>query len=123
MKLTEERGDGSYRIRGYDAGRIVVNETSYTTSLVLAPEALDAQWPPQRFEELAREHFDPVLALEPEVVLLGTGETQRFPSRAVMLAVLERGIGMEVMDTAAACRTYNILMAEGRRVTAALLLR
>lgn len=122
MKLSEEKGDGSFRIRGYDAGRIVVNETGYEHSLVLAPEHLETGWPPQRFDDLRREHLDVILELDPEVILLGTGERQRFPGRELMLSVLRRGIGFEVMDTAAACRTYNILMAEGRRVAAALLI-
>ncbi|WP_435102222.1 Mth938-like domain-containing protein [Arhodomonas sp. AD133] len=122
MKLTQETGDATYRVRAYEAGRIHVNEASYDTSLLLAPNTLITDWPPERFEDLDAEHIDAVLALEPEVVLLGTGDRQRFPSRAIMLAVLERGIGIEVMDTQAACRTYNILMAEGRHVAAALLL-
>lgn len=121
MKMALEKGDGRvYLIRRYDSGRVTVNDETVTSSVLLTPETLQ-DWPPARFEELERAHLDPVLELEPEVVLLGTGESQRFPSREFMLALLQRGIGIEVMDTASACRTYNILMGEGRRVAAALI--
>lgn len=122
MKVLLDNGAGAaYLIRRYEPGRITINDETVTASVVLTPETLLRDWPPSRFEDLERTHLDAVLELEPEVVLLGTGESQRFPSRDIMLTLLERGIGIEVMDTAAACRTYNILMGEGRRVAAALI--
>lgn len=123
MKMTEERGDASYRIRAYSPGSVTVNDRTFTDSIALAPTQLIEDWPPERFEDLAQEHIEQLKALEPEVVILGTGETQRFPGREIMLAMLGEGIGVEVMATEAACRTYNILMAEDRKVVAALLLR
>ena len=92
------------------------------TSLILSAEQAITDWPPQRWDELEEQHFDAVLELEPEVILFGSGETLRFPPPHVVRAVSARGIGLETMDTAAACRTFNILVAEGRRVVAALLM-
>jgi uncharacterized protein len=86
-----------------------------------------ADWgpaPPDRLRpaELRSEHLEPALAMGPQVVIIGTGQRQQFPDPAVYFALLEQGIGVEIMDTGAACRTYNILAGEGRRVVAALML-
>lgn len=122
MKLTQEYGSAdAYRIRGYDPGRFYINDQTVETSVLVAVDTLDRGWPPTRFEDLTTEHLKPVLALDPEIVLLGTGPEQHFPPREFMRLLLEKGIGLEVMDTASACRTYNVLMVEGRRVVAALL--
>jgi len=93
-----------------------------TTSLILTPSQMLTDWPPEHFEEVGPDHFDEVLALEPEVVIFGSGQRLRFPPAAVGARLNARGIGIEVMDTAAACRTFNILMGEGRQVVAALLM-
>ncbi|MEJ2509643.1 MAG: Mth938-like domain-containing protein, partial [Gammaproteobacteria bacterium] len=93
-----------------------------TTSLILTPTQMLTEWPPERFEDVSPEHFDDVVALEPEVVIFGSGQRLRFPPSAISQRLTARGIGIEVMDTAAACRTFNILMAEGRQVVAALLM-
>jgi len=122
MKFSQEFGEGSYVISSYDRGYVQVNEAVYRDSLILMPECLDASWAPARFEEVTAEDMQSVAELAPEIVLLGTGSHQRFPHPAVLRPLLERGIGVEVMDTAAACRTYNIIMAEGRQVAAALLM-
>jgi uncharacterized protein len=79
-------------------------------------------WPPASFEALTAAHLQSLLALKPEIVLLGTGELQRFPRPDIIRPLVEAGIGVEVMTVPAACRTYNILVAEERRVAAALLL-
>lgn len=91
-------------------------------SFLLTPAQLVRDWTPEHYEQLAPEHIEPILALEPELVLLGTGASLRFPHPGFGAPLMQHGIGMEVMDTAAACRTYNILMAEGRHVLAALLM-
>lgn len=91
-------------------------------SFLLTPTRRVRDWAPECFEQLTRAHIEPILALEPELVLLGTGTSLRFPHPAFGVPLMERGIGMEVMDTAAACRTYNILMAEGRKVLIAALM-
>lgn len=122
MKLTRETTAAEdHRIRGYEPGRIFVNEEAIETSVLIAGPVLQRDWPPQSFDALLPEHLEAVLALEPEIVLLGTGQRQRFPERAFMRVLLHKGIGLEVMDTASACRTYHVLMAEGRQVVAALL--
>ncbi len=91
-------------------------------SFLLTPTQRVQDWAPECFEQLTRTDIEPILALEPELVLLGTGPSQRFPYPTFGVPLMERGIGMEVMDTAAACRTYNILMAEGRKVLIAALM-
>lgn len=124
MKLILENGDAAaYRIKGYAPGRITINEQVIETSAIVTPDKLLPDWPPRHFEELERAHMDAIIALTPEIALLGTGQRQYFPARNVILSLLEQGIGIEVMDTPSACRTYNILMAEGRQVAAALIIR
>ncbi len=123
MKLSQEQGTGTHRIRNYQPGEVTINEDTYASSLVVMPETLMLDWVPETLEELTVEHLTAILELEPEVILLGTGTQQRFPERALIKEVIMRGVGLEIMDTAAACRTYNVLMAEDRRVAAALLLR
>jgi uncharacterized protein len=122
MKLSLDSTDAAYVIRAYGAGSVTVNARVVRRSVIVMPQQLVADWPPQRFEELEESHFEGLAALQPELVILGTGARQRFPHPRLTRALAARGIGVEVMDTAAACRTYNIVMAEGRRVAAALLL-
>ena len=122
MRFQLETGGQANLIRTYAAGRIVVNQESYSHSLIVLPQQIVADWGPQHFETLAPTHFDALAALNPEVVLLGTGQRQRFPRAELLTSLVTAGIGWEVMDTAAACRTYNILMGEGRNVAAALLM-
>ena len=122
MKLHLAGLSGQNLFTGYGAGYVMVNHTRHERSLVVLPDHLIEQWQAQTFEQLAAEHFDCLLPLQPEMVLLGTGATLRFPHPALTKALLAARIGVEVMDTGAACRTYNILTGEGRRVAAALLL-
>lgn len=122
MRLSLDTGDRSNLIRSYGEGWITVNDTKITQSVLVTPDRMDTDWPPQRFDALRADHFEQLLTLEPEIVLLGTGARQRFPHPRLTRSLLEAGIGVEVMDTSAACRTYNIIMAEGRRVVAALLM-
>lgn len=96
-------------------------EEILTRSFIIAPRHLIRDWPPQRFEELAEAHLQLLTSLSPEVVLLGTGARLRFPNSAWLAGFHQQRIGVEIMDTGAACRTYNVLMAEGRKVAAALI--
>ena len=89
-------------------------------SMVMTTNELLADWPPAKIEELTLVHLEPVLALKPEILLLGTGKRLVFPSAEIMSHINSLGIGVEVMDTGAACRTFNILSAEDRHVAAAL---
>ena len=122
MRIQLETGGQANLIRNYEVGRIIVNQDSYTRSLVVLPGQLVADWPPQAFEELALAHLTVLVTLRPELVILGTGRRQRFPRAELLAPLVEAGLGWEVMDTGAACRTYNILMSEGRNVAAALLM-
>jgi uncharacterized protein len=108
---------------GYGPGYVIVNKTRYEQSLIVLPDRLIENWDAKTFEQLTTEHFEFVLSLQPEMVLFGTGATLRFPHPTLTRTLIESRIGVEVMDTAAACRTYNILTAEGRRVAAALLIQ
>ncbi len=123
MKITLQTGPGVNLVRSFTPGELRVGEQVIHTSCLLTAETLDPRWPPQTLADLTLAHFEPVIALEPEIILLGSGTKQRFPDRTIMAALLGKRIGFEVMDTAAACRTFNILVAEDRRVVAALLLR
>lgn len=122
MKISLDGGTATYRILAYSSGQIVVNDQTLTRSVVVMPEHLILDWPPQSFEELASAHFAQLVNLRPEIVLIGTGSKIRFPTPALLTPLYDAGIGAEVMDTGAACRTYNILMAEGRAVAVALLM-
>ncbi|CAG1009708.1 hypothetical protein BURK2_03917 [Burkholderiales bacterium] len=121
MKLHRSTFAG-HVIRAYGADHILVDEQRHTTSLVLTPEHMLENWAPCGFGALTAADFQAILALHPEIVVLGTGAHQRFPSPALLRPLIDARIGCEVMDTGAACRTYNILAAEGRRVAAALML-
>lgn len=122
MKITLDGAIDQYYIRAYRPGEIVINDATYRRSLVVGGSTLDPDWPPQIIEELKVEHFEPILALKPEVVLLGTGSKLVFPAPQLTAQLARHGIGVEVMDTGAACRTYNVLISEGRAVAAALIL-
>ncbi len=107
---------------GYGAGYVMVNQTRHEHSLIIMPDRIIENWQVQIFQQLTAEHFEILLPFQPEIVLLGTGTTLRFPCPSITKELIELKIGVEVMDTSAACRTYNILMAEGRNVAAALLI-
>lgn len=121
MKLHAAATAGRNVVTAYGAGFVAINGVRHESSLVLLPDAL-ADWPPAGFEALAPEHFAALAAHAPELVLLGTGARQRFPHPALGAPLARAGIGLEVMDLQAACRTFNILAAEARRVCAALLI-
>jgi len=120
MKFDLDLGDGTYQIQRVDSHSVTINEKVYTHSIILMPEYL-GDWKVESFEMLVQADFQPLLALRPELVLLGTGQKIRFPAAELLVPLAREGIGVEVMGTQAACRTYMILMAEGRAVAAALL--
>jgi len=123
MKLHADPQTALNTVTAYGPGYVEINRLRYEHALLVAPEGAVVAWDVDGFESLSYGHFERLLALAPEVVLLGTGERQRFPHPRLTAALAQAQIGVDVMDTHAACRTYNILMAEGRRVLAALLLR
>ena len=122
MQISLDPGTSTNRIVEYGINFVVVNEQRFEASLIVLPETLISDWSPRSIVELSAAHLETVVALEPELIVLGTGTQQVFPTPEVLRPLIDNGIGFEVMDTRAACRTYNILMAEGRVVAAALLL-
>ncbi|MDN3518412.1 Mth938-like domain-containing protein [Aquisalimonas lutea] len=120
MKLTLEHTGQSNRIRSYDTGTVTVNETVLTRTLLLTPERLHDDWGPEQPPGLTEAHLDELVAMQPEIVLIGTGRYQQFPDRRLMARAIQAGVGIEVMTTEAACRTYNVLAAEERHVAAVL---
>lgn len=122
MQLNLNSDPTANTIQGYGDGRVTINGQDISRSVIVTPEQIIADWPPQSFEELEASHFDIIMELKPEIVLLGTGDRQHFPHPRLTRSLIRHRVGMEVMNTAAACRTYNIIMAEGRRVAAALLM-
>ena len=122
MKLHITSTQQYQTVTAYDDTGIEINAQRFTNSLVVMPEIAPVTWPVDRFESLTTEHFTQIEALQPDVVILGTGGRQRFVHPKLTAALTARHIGVECMDNQAACRTYNILMAEGRRVALALII-
>jgi len=118
MNLHLEANDNKYQIQRLDLHSVTINNKTYTNSIILMPKYL-ADWGVKNFESLEPTHFQQLYELLPEVVLLGTGQKIRFPAPKLLAPLLNKGIGVEVMDTAAASRTYTILTE--RQVVAALL--
>lgn len=122
MQLSHELPDYAYALRAADGRTAKVNDRVLASSFLLTPDTLIEAWPVADIAALTAEHLQPLLALNPALVVLGTGATQVFPPAAVMAACLTRGIGLEVMNNPAAARTFNILAGEGRKVAAAFIL-
>ena len=121
MQLELEKGFGN-TIRSFSRGLLTINNEDVECNVIVSADRIIKDWAPPSVSELSIADLEPVLALDPEVILLGTGETQAFPDGRLMTQIMRRGVGVEIMTTAAACRTYNVLMAEQRRVVAALLI-
>jgi uncharacterized protein len=122
MQLVHDSDPHGYTIVGHADGEVHINALRVTRSCIVAPDRLVTDWAPRALEELAGEHLTVLFDFLPEVVLLGVGARLRFPAPGLLGPLLERKIGVEVMDTPAACRTYNLLKGDGRRVVAALLI-
>jgi uncharacterized protein len=122
VKLHLAQNAGQNAFTAYGEGYVMVNGRRYETSLIVLPEQLIENWEPRAPGDLGEGHFAELATLDVEIVLLGTGTTLRFPAPRLTAPLVRAAIGCEVMDTHAAARTYNILMGEGRRVAAALLL-
>jgi uncharacterized protein len=121
MKFHLNTSDGNV-FTGHGDGYVRIGDTDYRENLLVTPGQLINDWAPGGFDALSESDFAALAALKPEVALFGTGTTMRFPHPRLTRALTDAGIGLEVMDTPAACRTYNILAAEGRRVAAAILI-
>lgn len=121
MKLHAEPLTALNTVTAYGPGFIEINQIRHSGHVLVSPDQPVAAWSVEGFDTLRADDFAPVAALAPEVVLVGTGARQRFVSPALTAALARAGVGVECMTTDAACRTYNILMSEGRRVVAAIL--
>jgi uncharacterized protein len=121
MKFTQQLPSGINLIRRYGADFIVIGEQEIRSSCLVTANSLEL-WTPRSVEELRAEHLGALFELAPEVVVLSTGAKQLFPRAALRAEFATRRIGLEVMEIGAACRTYNVLVGEERRVMAALLL-
>lgn len=120
MEITLESGTHLNTVRAYSSEALRIGATEVRTSCLVTADRLVTPWTPQRFEALTPAHLEEIFALEPQVVLLGSGFQQRFAPAQIRAAFARRAVGLEVMDLGAACRTFNILVHEGRRVAAAL---
>jgi uncharacterized protein len=122
LKLQPDRADGVNAITRHDPSSIWVGNTPFTYSVLVPWQGSVLAWPPRSIQELQTEHFEQALAFQPELLIFGSGTRLRFISPALYRSLIERRIGVETMDTAAACRTYNVLAGEGRAVMAALII-
>ncbi len=120
MKLHADTPTSQNTVTAYGPGFVEINRVRHTTNLLVTPDQVEP-WPVAGFDSLDTRDFERLRDLNSEVVLLGTGSRQRFPHPQLTRALADSRIGLEIMDTQAACRTYNILMAESRRVAAALI--
>lgn len=121
MKLHHTVTQQYQTITAYDRDAVEINLKRFTNSLIVLPEVAPSGWPVTSFDALTTEHFDHIGAYRPDVVILGTGTRQRFVHPSLTIGLTGARIGVECMDNQAACRTYNILMAEGRKVALALI--
>ncbi|MEC9375502.1 MAG: Mth938-like domain-containing protein [Pseudomonadota bacterium] len=120
MKLTADHSDGN-TIRSYSNGEIRIMEQLIDTNVIITKDTILTEWKPVAFDELDLIDFRLAIELAPEIILFGTGKKQRFPSIALITKILHKGIAFEVMDTAVACQTFNVLIGEQRKVAAALI--
>ena len=121
MKFTQDSSGSARAVTARAPGEVRIGDRWLRQSLVVSAESLEENWPVRNIAELDTA-LEGLLRLRPDILVLGTGETQQFPSPLVFATVAAQGIGFEVMDNGAACRTYNVLLAEGRRVALALIL-
>ena len=121
MKFQPDHLDGVNAISRLEPGRLWVHQTAFSASVLVPWQGEVLAWPATTTEQLTESHFDAVLALAPELVLFGSGDKLRFIPPRLYRGLIERRIGFETMDTAAACRTFNVLVHEGRKVVGAML--
>ena len=121
MKLQPTQFEGQNTFTAYGEGYVSVNAIRHTGNLIVLPDRIIPAWTPATFETLSVADFELLATLDAEIILLGTGQRLRFPRPELLRALIAAQKGIEAMDLAAACRTYNVLVSEGRKVAAALL--
>ncbi len=122
MKLHSDPQSSQNTITGYGIGFIEVNKTPYSQALIVQPDGEVMVWPVEESLDLTEDHFSMIGGLQPELVIIGTGKKQVFLNPKILQPLIKAKIGFEMMDSQAACRTYNILMGEGRKALAAIIL-
>ncbi len=122
MQLTLDERASPLLIRGLGDGQIRIAQTIYEHSVLITVDEVHERWPVSRVADIEAAHWTPILKAAPAILILGTGTSLQFPEPAQTASLIERQIGVEVMDTAAACRTFNVLLSEGRSVAAAIIL-
>ena len=121
--LNLDNNQAKYQIRSYTPGKIQINDTILTQSIIVSPNMLIKNWAPQTIAELTTDALSAIADLNPAILLIGTGSSHIFIKAEIYGHLINCGIGVEIMDTSAACRTYNALTAENRNVAAALIIR
>jgi uncharacterized protein len=121
VKLQSDPHSGANTITGYGDGYIEINKIPYSHAVLLSSDGEILEWPVKSFEELSPADFAQMTSLKPELIIIGTGKRQRFPKPELLKTLIDAKLGFEVMDSQAACRTYNILVGEGRQVLLALI--
>jgi uncharacterized protein len=121
VKIERDEAQGRNTFTGYGEGYVEVNRKRHSSSLVVSGDRIVTDWPANSVESLSADHLAAIVELAPEIALVGTGPRFTFPDPKILAPLYKAGIGVEVMDTPAACRTYNILLGEGRNVVAALI--
>ncbi|BDT78557.1 Mth938-like domain-containing protein [Polynucleobacter yangtzensis] len=121
MKLQSDPHSGANTITGYGDGYVEINKTPYAHAVVLSSDGAISEWSAKSFDDLEAQHFSQLIDSKAELILIGTGKRQRFPKPELLKALISAKIGFEIMDSQAACRTYNILVGEGRQVLLALI--
>jgi uncharacterized protein len=121
VKLQSDPHSGANTITGYGDGYIEINKIPYSHAVLLSSDGEILEWAAKSFEELSSSDFAQMASLKPELIIIGTGKRQRFPKPELLKTLIEAKLGFEIMDSQAACRTYNILVGEGRQVLLALI--
>jgi uncharacterized protein len=121
MKFSLDQTSTINVVRGYGPGVLRIGDRSFGRSVIVTPATLIEEWRPYSILDLQATDLETLLRLRPDVLLIGSGRRQVFPDRSTLAALYTAGLGFEIMDTGAACRTYNVLAAEGRNVAAALI--
>ncbi|EKD70038.1 MAG: hypothetical protein ACD_46C00663G0003 [uncultured bacterium] len=121
--LDLDNNEAQFQIRSFKPGFIQVNDQSFTASIIITPIQLITDWPPQQVKEITADSLNMILTIKPDILLIGTGDLHVFLSADIYGHLINAGIGVEMMNTIAACRTYNALSAENRNVAAALIIK
>jgi len=121
MELSLDTNNATYQIQSYKDGCITVNGQKYSEAILIMPDHLITPWGPTTLDSLSPDHFNDLLQFKPELVILGTGSLLQFPPKQLYAVLTENRIGVEIMNTRSACRTYTLLTSENRRVVAGLL--